>query len=195
MKNKDIRQLLESLSSSDIEEIMQKYNNTTPEKEDFVYVAECFASWQTYYESARHFGLYKTTIMIDNEFVNMFRKLDGDDCYDTVNEIMCSDTVLNHLPSRFQYLLYDHMLQHSDFSSENVSEIIDSELMNDWYGSKEFYPDDDLVGEIHFKCYYKESDELGTAYISVYKIEMNKLDKHDKIDLKVRKWITNNTFR
>jgi len=163
--------------------------------DDFAYVAECFIASQTYHENPRYFSMFKETVIVDSDFVEKFRLIKGDECYDIVNDVMYSGVVQGQLPDKLRDMLYEHMIQCGDFDKSNISQIIDGETFTQFYGDEDYHPNDDLVAEVHFKCYYKNEDDLGNAYISVFKLEKEKLELQDLCDIKVRKWITDNITR
>lgn len=183
------------------EEFNDKYECQKHEKlcgkdgEDFVYVAECFITSQTYHENPRFYKIFKKTVIISDEFIEKFREIKNEKDYETVNELMYDDLVQNELPDKFTGIIIEGMASCGDFDKENVSYIIDNKTFMEYYSDDEYYPNDDLVAEIHFKCYYKDDDELGTAFLSVYKLEKEKLEKQDDVDIEMRKWITDNIDR
>ncbi len=161
---------------------------------DYVYVAECFAAGQTYHENPRFYSMYKNTVIVDEEFVSKLRALKGETNYTLLDDIYYSDEIQNQLPARFRILVNEDILSCSSLTEENISQIIDGETFTTWYGDDNI-PEDDLVLEIHFKCRYKEAEELGTAFLSVYRITKAKLQKQDTVDVSVRKWVTDNIVR
>lgn len=176
--------------SFDDEKICKKHELTCNIGE-LVYVAECFFVAQTFHENPRFYSMFKETIIVSDEFVGAFRKVSNN--YEYINDLMYSD-IVNELPDEFTKCLIEDFIMCGEFDEKSISNIIDNKKFTDYYGS-EYYPNDDLVCEIHFVNPYKSDDEIGNAFVSVYKIEKEKLSKHDKINVNTRKWITDNISR
>lgn len=162
--------------------------------EDMVYVAECFYASQTFHENPRYFEMFKETVIVNSEFIERVRPVKEND-YEFLDELFQDDAFTDLIPSKFIETIIDDFIMCGEFDEESVSQIIDNEEFMDWYSDKTYYPNDDLVCEIRFRNKYKSEDDLGIAFISVYKIEKSKLSKHDKVDIRLRKWITDNVSR
>lgn len=157
------------------------------------YVAECFLANQTFHENPRFYSIFKKTVIVDDKFAEMVRPLKNGD-YERINDLFQDQHFLKFIPQKFSDTIVEKFIMCGDFDEKSVN-IIDGETLMDWYSDEKVHPDDDLVCEIHFKNKYKEHDDIGIAFMSVYKIERSKLQHHDYVDIMLRKWVTSNVRR
>lgn len=155
---------------------------------DHIYVAECFAVSQTLHEMPRAYMMVRETVPLSNYTINKFKNISCCRDYDTVNNILNDDKILEELPPNFINILCEDIgCDYQDVEKDDIIEISDSKTLDD------YYPDfqGELIAEVKFRNHRRDKGEIGFAYISIFTMSVADFKIAPKYNIELDKWVTN----
>ena len=148
-------------------------------------VMELFIATQTKYENPREFYIHKKTIPITEIFANKLKGLNSieNGLSKWLKEEWYED--IQKYDSKFADLVFEDLTREYGIVEKNIEGYVCDK--KDYYCTGDGY----IYFEIFFKDDFNDSD-LAKAYISVFNLNVEDLEKQDDVDLTLTKWMTNN---